>query len=321
MRLAFWVCVVLFASPSAAHPALAKLPLRLHSVSDHLFFTTTRLTVNVPGEKDARFGTGFWFRFEGKPFSLLITCKHVLPSNSASAEFYLREWDQAAGEYLLGTEKVVWRPRPNAPARIEHPDQEVDIAALVFGEGFLEVGAPDGKFDPLKPVAIGLFLPETTIATNDLLKEKLTLGVPEQVFMYGYPVGFYDAVNDLPLMRSGVLSSLPFLTANFNGNSSHPLEIAAVDMICLPGSSGSPIFWLETTKNVYPPPPPTVHLLGVATKYLFRKNNVVSAEDIPTKLEDRTTEPNHIKEDIGIGIYWKAVKLLDLREEAELALR
>lgn len=57
----------------------------------------------------------------------------------------------------------------------------------------------------------------------------------EDVVMIGYPSGLYDVVNNFPLFRKGSTSSHPAI--DFNGK-----KQGLVDMACIPGSSGSPIF-------------------------------------------------------------------------------
>ena len=63
--------------------------------------------------------------------------------------------------------------------------------------------------------------------------DKVVLG--SDVIFVGYPTGFYDVVNNLPLLRRGVIASVP--DVDFNGKG----EIV-IDAQIFPGSSGSPVF-------------------------------------------------------------------------------
>ena len=55
------------------------------------------------------------------------------------------------------------------------------------------------------------------------------------VIFVGYPTGYYDVANNLPLLRRGVIASVP--NVDFNGKG----EIV-IDAQIFPGSSGSPVF-------------------------------------------------------------------------------
>lgn len=52
--------------------------------------------------------------------------------------------------------------------------------------------------------------------------------------MIGYPIGLWDDVNNLPLIRKGITSIHPAI--DFRGRS-----IGVADLACFHGSSGSPI--------------------------------------------------------------------------------
>lgn len=57
----------------------------------------------------------------------------------------------------------------------------------------------------------------------------------EEVVMVGYPNGLYDEKNNLPLLRYGRTASHP--NVDFNGE-----KRGLIDVLCIPGSSGSPVF-------------------------------------------------------------------------------
>lgn len=60
------------------------------------------------------------------------------------------------------------------------------------------------------------------------------LSAVEDVLMVGYPIGLWDEINNLPLIRRGITATHP--AVDFCGNS-----IGVIDAACFPGSSGSPV--------------------------------------------------------------------------------
>lgn len=69
-------------------------------------------------------------------------------------------------------------------------------------------------------------------------KQTETLSANEDVTMVGYPSGKYDSVNNYPIFRYGKTASHP--AVDFEGK-----KRGMIDVPCLPGSSGSPVFVLN----------------------------------------------------------------------------
>ncbi len=53
--------------------------------------------------------------------------------------------------------------------------------------------------------------------------------------MVGYPVGLWDSVNNMPILRRGSTATL--LDWTYEGR-----QEFVIDAACFPGSSGSPVF-------------------------------------------------------------------------------
>ena len=68
---------------------------------------------------------------------------------------------------------------------------------------------------------------------NPINHEKIAVG--GDVIFVGYPNGYYDVKNNLPLIRKGSIASMPNL--DFNGRGQ-----IVLDAQIFPGSSGSPVF-------------------------------------------------------------------------------
>ena len=106
-----------------------------------------------------------------------------------------------------------------------HPDANVDLCALPVAP--LQEFAQKAAGKSIYYEALGdVMIPSPT--------ELGELAAVEDVIMAGYPLGLWDDVNNLPLLRRGITASHP--AVNFLGRSE-----GAVDLACFPGSSGSPI--------------------------------------------------------------------------------
>ena len=108
---------------------------------------------------------------------------------------------------------------------------------------------------------------------------KVILG--SEIIFIGYPRGFYDVVNNLPLLRKGVIASVP--NVDFNGKGQ-----VVIDAHIFPGSSGSPVFvnWDGSYS-----------LLGVISGGVRR---YAELEEIPTNMP-----PVGVEQMVGLGIVVK----------------
>lgn len=142
------------------------------------------------------------------------------------------------------------------------------------------------------------------------------LTMNESVTMVGYPSGRYDSVNNYPLFRYGRTSSHP--DVDFEGK-----KIGVIDVPCLPGSSGSPIFILNEEayhrKNGNVTVGNRVMLLGIAVAMPTRLNKVMLIQKDPTTGNYKTDTKGNlivqstdlvIEDDLSLGLYIKSSELL-----------
>lgn len=201
------------------------------TASEKLLFVTLRLEVQKASSIAT--GTGYLFAIpisEDRLVPLLITNKHVV-ADGLTLRTQIHRKD-ATGQPILDQSEVLEVPAP-AGQFVSHPDPDVDLCALPIGP-FMASAEAQGR---------PLFAPwlDTSIIPA---KEKLAeLTAIEDVIMVGYPIGLWDAANNLPLFRSGITASHPFV--DFNGK-----PWGVIDAACFPGSSGSPVLILnEGTYN------------------------------------------------------------------------
>jgi hypothetical protein len=115
------------------------------------------------------------------------------------------------------------------------------------------------------------------------------------VMFVGYPLGLYDEVNNLPIMRCGRIASHPLV--DFNGRPEF-----LVDAQVFPGSSGSPVFASVDGK---------ARLLGMIGRSISRK--------VPIEFIETTAVPV-VPDLIGLGVVYKPKALLEVIEAMAASL-
>ncbi len=187
------------------------------------------LVVRITGYSAANpssisFGTGFQykFHFDDATLPVIVTNKHVIKGfDHLSFHFGLVGAD---GRRILGTPEVV-TIEVAKHIILMHPSPDVDLA-IIPAARLLEEIMERGK-DPFK-----MYLDKTNLPPA-WLRQKLIAST--EVLMVGFPNGLFDEVNNLPLLRKGILST-PYM-ADYKGKPNFVIDIAAFE-----GSSGSPVF-------------------------------------------------------------------------------
>ena len=126
------------------------------------------------------------------------------------------------------------------------------------------------------------------------------LSVAENVYFVGYPDNRYDMVNNLPLVRTGMIASNP--KYDYNGS---PTFI--IDAQVFPGSSGSPVYIDLTYENMKNGQiivgKRDIKLLGIVSATMIRNNQLKSLE----------TNTRYLTEEVlGLGIVYKATAIKEV---------
>ena len=189
------------------------------------------ITVRVENLTDNEVGTGFLVR---KPITeelqqiLLFSNKHVIwgkkDKDTLGISKNLRitmHKKQDDGSHVLGTTHTfLMNPKRDELGYWEHPDKEVDVACLNISEA-ANVGIP--------------LLYKAVDTENFFDVDRTNISSGERIIFVGYPTGFYDQKNFLPILRTGTIASIP--SVDFNGRPQ-----ILIDAQVFPGSSGSPVF-------------------------------------------------------------------------------
>jgi len=194
---------------------------RIHPVYASVVPIVTMASNAVDRQSDLDHGTGTFFSHNGKTY--LITCRHVLVNED---EHYYPDSlriivHTGTGPIFHRTVNVPLYGREDGsvkPLWIDHPKyhDKVDIAAVDI-TGHLRKG------DILK-----------AWTENEFLSTDLDVPIAARLAVIGYPLEFYDAANNLPVVRSAGLASA--FGVPFNK------ELCfLIDANLHPGTSGSPV--------------------------------------------------------------------------------
>ena len=273
------------------------MPVNLQSGSTQLLYSTARITGEAGGEQS--FGTAFFFSFkldDERQLPVLVTNKHVVAGVNRG-QFLIHEATADPDDESL--------PSPSSSSIVID-----DFSAKWIGHP----GTVDLCAMPVEPIrqqmksaGKDLFfktLDESLIWTDDQLAE---LTAFEEVVMVGYPIGMWDSVNNLPILRRGITASHPGV--DYEGKS-----LGVVDIAAFPGSSGSPVMILNqgayaTTNGIVVGS--RAILLGVLSSGpQFTAQGSIQLVDIPTAHTPvvSTSIPIHV------GLYVKAKELHVLKQ-------
>jgi hypothetical protein len=215
---------------AAATMLLVAAPARLHgqvqgAVEEYSMMTTTVLLMK--GQQALSQGTGFLYaatKADGSPDTVfLVTNFHVVtghspgtgePNQGDHVRFMLHT-DRTDPTNVLGVEMPLYT-KNNDPlwiASLDHPNADVVLLPLppaAYAKAFLYV-----------------FSEAHTVGD-------IRMRPTSQVALLGYPYGFSDSVNHLPVWKTGHVASEP--NVDFQGD-----PVFLVDVSAFPGMSGSPV--------------------------------------------------------------------------------
>ena len=274
--------------------------MKVATAAEHFLFMTLRI------ETERSVGTGFIFEHKWKcPQTgseltgvFLVTNKHVIANTDKGAiRFTLRTDDDSGPE--LGKYFGVKIARHQWNWWAGHPMEDVDIAVFPLNPTFKMLAARGVK--PFFSCVDAKLLPENSPFGD--------LNALERILFVGYPDGVYDAINNLPVIRSGITATPPGV--DYKGR---PMFL--IDASVFPGSSGSPIFaydrgaWLSGTSE-WTVGSERVVFLGVLAAALFCKSDgSLEFRDIPTATQAVPVN----REMIDLGVAYKAVTVVETIE-------
>ncbi len=270
-----WAGLVLHSSPAAAQAVVE--PVSLMTTPVYLF----------QGSRQISQGTGFFFGIPNASNVIdtvfLVTNYHVVTGHSPNTSqppkgdrviFYLHtdktdpsQVKQVALPLYTLAGSPLWVQSE------EHPDADVVLVPM----------------PPETYAGIEMF-----VFVDEHTRGKITIRPTSPATLLGYPYGFSDTVNRLPVWKTGHIASEP--AVDFQGKPSFLVDVSA-----FPGMSGSPV--LAVANGVYEDD------RGVITtgRGVIRLLGVFSAMPVI-----RSDVPGQADTSLQLGIVWKASLIADL---------
>ena len=257
----------------------------MNNVQEQLLFTTLRIECLNASDTVYSIGTGFLLqrRIAENAYKVyLVSNKHVL-SNAESINITFTISQNGSPD--IGN--IIKIPIKNSKSMVVgHPNPKVDVAVLEC----------TGLFN-MFPNKL-YFKAASYDMLADFSEEELT--VAENVYFVGYPDNRYDAQNNLPLIRTGLIASHP--KYNYNGD-----PVFIIDAQVFPGSSGSPVYIDLTYENFKNGQivlgERKIKLLGIVAQTMIRNNQL---QAVPTSSTYVTQEV------LGLGIVFKSTTIKEL---------
>ncbi len=245
------------------------MKLSLKQFEEQIFFASVRIVPERDKGKGSSIGTGFIYSLkidDKKSVLLLISNRHVL-KDSKRLSLVLNRQQKTKPAPRLG-DTIHYNLENFAP--LCHPDKSVDLACINIS------GITN---DPLNKAFYKILHSEVL---SGLAEDGLPAG--STVWFVGYPENRFDVRNNLPILRSGTIASIP--SVNFNGKRQF-----IIDAQVFPGSSGSPVFTI--IGNNY-------RLTGVVSQTMIRNQEI---QVLPANVGVG------VEQVLGLGIVIKASEL------------
>lgn len=267
---------------------------------EHISLSTTPITLLKEGEEVSQ-GTGFFYArefSEDRKALFLVTNFHVLTGFSPSEEkepigdsieFQFHELRENPGKvrlirYPLFTEdeERTWVQNSDYP--------EADLAVI--------------------PILSNVYQNcEINCIGKKWSQSDLKIRPAKEVTLVGYPYGFYDRTNALPIWKTGSLASEPKI--DFEGK---PLIL--VDVSAFPGMSGAPVFAVShgmyETEDGPSAPGNVRQFLGIyaSMQYLEENKYLEEIEQKKPGIRD--------KKSLQIGNVWKSKLIVETIDEVDI---
>lgn len=270
------------------------------SISEQLMYSTFRLV----DQKNESTATGFAFRFSvnGNNFPVLITNRHFAErvGDISLLDFSKKQIKQEISMEVHLADDSVFKVNLNVLWYL-HSRSDLAFFPLPELENYVLQVTHKNMFS--------VCLSEEFIPSQQQLND---LSAVEEVLMVGYPNGLYDSKHNLPIFRSGITSTHPAI--DYDG-----MKLALVDMACLPGSSGSPIFVYN--EGMYHNKKGSVVIgsrvifLGVENAMPVRTTLAVFKKAIKSngEIEYSPTDEYAVQDDLNLGYYIKSSELLEFK--------
>lgn len=168
-------------------------------------------------------GTGFCIGCETTGKKFFVTARHVLDSLAGDTAVIFYRKMLPDGTWKTITYRQAIR-RKGVPLYVVHPNPAVDVAAFYMQDSGDSTFAR--QFQPFS----------NRLLAKDEDMRKYWIHPGDELFFLGYPAGMTSPEGAFPILRSGFISSYPFLPLNEH-------VFIFLDGSVFDGNSGGPVFF------------------------------------------------------------------------------
>lgn len=273
---------------------VSQVAVHAQDITEKLFFTTVKIEafkdtiINKKSKTNLSIGTGFFYQMHLGTNTILtiVTNKHVIQGfNKATIRFNLNSGSNYGETQVITFSNFdkLW---------ILHPSE--DIAVLPILPIFNKIHNLRGM-----PAKFSSF--DDSLVLHDHADTSLSALV--DVLMIGYPKGFHDKLNNIPIIRRGMTATPVY--RDYNKENKFLIDIPIFE-----GCSGAPVVQYEPLGYTAPGGTvifgPRLILLGIVAQ----QREYLSTSKVIT---DRWRNPTEVQiwNPFNIGVVIKAKKILD----------
>lgn len=263
--------------------------MQVDTIIKQLLFSTVHIRAQTT--EGVSTGTGFVYDASKNSESsvpVLVTNKHVIKDASRVVVRFIGRRENEDAPDLGNPVEVFF---DDLSGWTGHPRDDIDVIATFIGPA-LNQANDLGKPVFFRNPGIEQFPGDDVIPYLDAI---------EDVLFVGYPNGLYDQVNHTPIARRGATATP--LHLDWNGTPAF-----LVDASVFPGSSGSPVFLVQsgqyrTATGMQLGGPPRIALLGVVAAVMLQRDT----GQIVTRVSERHQVEFDQMIDLGIVYNWRAL--------------
>lgn len=262
---------------------------------EHVSLITTPIFL-LKGDNVISQGTGFYYGLvkDKKQIIFLVTNYHVLTGNPPNTS------KTSKGDNI----KFYFHKDPKNPGDVK------EIRIPLYTKDHKEVWITSNDYPAADVAAIpmlSLFTKDVVVygITEEWTKSNMKIRPTSTITLTGYPYGFFDQKNWLPIWKTGTIATEP--SYDFQGK---PLML--IDISAFPGMSGSPVFAVANGAYQTVEGPTTVGQVRMFLGIYASMQMVTEAKYLEELAQKDSEKGIKISSSLELGHIWKSALIVNM---------